>query len=119
MPGGGTTGNSIVHNYVLVLEYGFYLDYAVHIFYEIAARNKYSCFLREDTILPMMFLPDCIRGTVEFLEAPRDKLKQYTYNLTAVSFNPKQLVDAMRPHFPRMEVTYDPDPIKQVIGNAI
>ena len=89
----------------------------MHIFYEIAARNKYSCFLREDTILPMMFLPDCIRGTVEFLEAPRDKLKQYTYNLTAVSFNPKQLVDVMRPHFPQMEVTYDPDPIKQVIGN--
>ena len=64
----------------------------------------------------MMFLPDCIRGTVEFLETPRDKLKQYTYNITAVSFTPKQLADALRPHFPEMEVTYDPDPIKQAIG---
>ncbi|KAI6660508.1 L-threonine 3-dehydrogenase, mitochondrial [Oopsacas minuta] len=100
MPGGGTT------------------DYAVHIFYEIAARNKYSCFLREDSTLPMMFLPDCVRGTVKFLETPREKLKQYTYNLTAVSFNPKQLVDAMRPHFPQMEVTYEPDPVKQTIADT-
>ena len=91
----------------------------MHIFYEIAAGNEYSCFLREDTNLPMMFLPDCIRGTVEFLETPRESLKQYTYNMTAVSFTPKQLADAIRPHFPKMKVTYDPDHIKQSIGNTI
>ena len=64
----------------------------------------------------MMFLPDCVRGTLQFLETPREKLKQYTYNLAAVSFTPKQLADAIRPHFPSMEVVYEPDAVKQAIG---
>lgn len=90
-PGGGTT------------------DYAVHIFHDVMRTGKYECFLRADSRLPMIYLPDCIRATIESLEAPPESFKTRTYNLQAISFTPSELVEEMRKYFPDMEVTYKPD----------
>ena len=85
------------------------LDYAIDIFYEAAKRTPFNCFLKPDTRLPMMYLPDCIRATMEFLEAPVDKLTLRTYNITAVSFTPAELVEEVRKHYPTLQVNYNPD----------
>ena len=62
----------------------FMIDYAVEIFHEALKKGKYTCFLSQDTRLPMMYLPDCLNATVQFLDAPRATLKQCTYNLAAI-----------------------------------
>src|SRR5688500_7874470 len=82
-PGGGTT------------------DYAVEIFHDTLSEGHYNCYLSENTFLPMMYMPDAIRATVELMEAPREKIKTRTsYNIAAVSFSPQQLANEIRKHIP-------------------
>merc|ERR1712137_334491 len=89
-------------------------DYAVDIFFKGIATGKFSCFLRDDTMLPMMYMPDCIKATVDILSAPPESLKQQTYNIAAFSFTPAQLVEEVRKFIPHLEVTYEPDFRQQI-----
>jgi len=91
-PGGGTT------------------DYAVEIFYHAIKYGKYECFLKPETTLPMMYMPDCINATIQLMDAPLKNLKHHTdYNLSAISFSPKELVHEITKCIPDFEVTYNPD----------
>ena len=91
-PGGGTT------------------DYAVEIFNAAIDENKYTCFLREDTYLPMMYMPDAIRATIELMEADADKISIRTsYNISGMSFSPKEIASEINKHIPGFTVTYEPD----------
>jgi len=91
-PGGGTT------------------DYAVEIFYEAIRKGKYECFLEEDAYLPMMFMSDAIKATIELMEAPIEKVKiRSSYNVGGISFSPKELSCEIKKHLPNFEVSYNPD----------
>ena len=91
-PGGGTT------------------DYAVEIYYEALENKSYTCFLKEDTYLPMMYMPDAIRATIELMEAPADKITIRTsYNLASMSFSPKEIAEAITSHIPGFKISYQPD----------
>jgi nucleoside-diphosphate-sugar epimerase len=91
-PGGGTT------------------DYAVEIFHEALEENRYICFLNEDTYLPMMYMPDAIRATIELMEAPVEKISIRTsYNLSGMSFSPKEIAAEIKRHIPAFEIEYKPD----------
>lgn len=92
LPGGGTT------------------DYAVEIFYHALKYGVYECFLKPETTLPMMYMPDCVKATIQLMKAPLDKLKHHTdYNLSAFSFCPRELVNEIKKHIPGFNVTYVPD----------
>jgi nucleoside-diphosphate-sugar epimerase len=92
LPGGGTT------------------DYAVEIFYKAVAEGHYACFLRPDTVLPMMYMPDCIRATIELMDADFDQLEHHAdFNLAAFSFSPADLVAEIQKHIPDFTVAYRPD----------
>jgi nucleoside-diphosphate-sugar epimerase len=85
-------------------------DYAVEIFYEAIKHKKYECFLKEDAALPMMFMPDAIRGTIDLMEADSSKIKiRSSYNLSGISFDPKQLAEEIKKHIPEFTITYKPD----------
>lgn len=100
MPGGGTT------------------DYAVDIFYSALKGEKYNCFLNEQTSLPMMHMEDAIRATREITEAPAEKVKlRSCYNISAMSFNPKELANEIKQHIPDFEIEYNPD-FRQQIANS-
>merc|ERR1719499_296846 len=99
MPGGGTT------------------DYAVEIYHEALKKGSYECFLDENTALPMMYMDDCIKATVELIEAPESSLKRRTYNLTGMSFTPQQQAEAIKLFIPEFECTYKPD-FRQDIANT-
>ncbi len=91
-PGGGTT------------------DYAVEIFYEALKKGKFVCFLSEDTYLPMMYMDDAIRATIELMQVPREKIKtSMGYNLSAISFSPKEIAKEIKNHIPDFEISYIPD----------
>jgi len=99
-PGGGTT------------------DYAVEIFYEAIKNGKYECFLRDDTALPMMFMPDAIKATIDYMETDASKLSlRSSYNIGGMSFMPKELAEAIRKHIPDFEITYKPD-FRQAIADS-
>lgn len=99
-PGGGTT------------------DYAIEIFHEALEEKKYTCFLKEDTYLPMMYMPDAIRATIELMEAPADKISVRTsYNLSAMSFSPKDIAAEIKKHIPEFVISYKPD-YRQAIAES-
>ncbi len=92
MPGGGTT------------------DYAVEIFHYALRGEKYVCFLKEDTVLPMMYMPDAVKALTSLAEAPSENLIHRTdFNVQAMSFAPKDLVEEIRKYIPDFEVEYKPD----------
>jgi nucleoside-diphosphate-sugar epimerase len=99
-PGGGTT------------------DYAVEIFYEALEEGKYNCFLEKDTYLPMMYMPDAIRATIELMEAPKEKISVRTsYNLSGMSFSPEEIGAEIKQHLPAFNISYAPD-YRQDIANS-
>jgi nucleoside-diphosphate-sugar epimerase len=99
-PGGGTT------------------DYAVEIFYEAIKNKHYTCFLREDTVLPMMYMPDCLKATINLMEAESSNIKCRTsYNLAAISFSPNQLASEIKKHIPDFRCDYKPD-FRQKIADS-
>ena len=96
-PGGGTT------------------DYAIEIFHAAKEKQKYTSFLREDTHLPMMYMPDAIRATIELMEAPAEKIKVRTsYNLSGMSFSPVEIGDEIRKHIPGFKLDFKPDYRQQI-----
>jgi nucleoside-diphosphate-sugar epimerase len=99
-PGGGTT------------------DYAIEIFQEALDEKKYECFLGKDTYLPMMYMPDAIRGTIELMEAPAQKISVRTsYNLSSMSFSPDQLATEIKHFIPDFTISYKPD-YRQAIADS-
>ena len=85
-------------------------DYAVEIFFEAIRKKKYDCFLKEDMTLPMLFMPDAIRATIDLMEADLSKLSVHSsYNVGGVSFSPKELANEICKHIPEFEITYNPD----------
>jgi nucleoside-diphosphate-sugar epimerase len=100
-PGGGTT------------------DYAVEIFHHAVRRGRYTCFLRRDTALEMMYMPDAIRATLEVMAADPGRLQhRNAYNIAAISLTPERLAAAIRAHIPDFEIAYDVDPIRQAIADS-
>lgn len=99
-PGGGTT------------------DYAIEIFDYAIENKEYNCFLREDSYLPMMYMPDAIRATLELMDAPREKIAVRTsYNISGMSFSPKEITAEIRKHKPEFSIQYKPD-YRQDIANS-
>ncbi|MCY7361209.1 MAG: NAD-dependent epimerase/dehydratase family protein [Ignavibacteria bacterium] len=93
-------------------------DYAVEIFYDAVESRKYECFLKPDTKLPMMFMPDAIRATIELMEADESKLSVHSsYNLNGISFDPAQLSNEIKKFIPEFEITYKPD-FRQAIADS-
>lgn len=93
-------------------------DYAVEIFFEAVKQHSYTCFLSEDTVLPMMYMPDAIRGTIELMESPAANLSiRSAYNFSAFSFSPKELADCIQQELPAFKMHYAPD-FRQAIANS-
>lgn len=91
-PGGGTT------------------DYAVEIFWKAIQRQPFTCFLKSDTRLPMMYMDDAVRGTIELMEAPADQISvRSSYNFAAMSFTPEEIYNEIVKHFPNFKMKYAPD----------
>lgn len=92
LPGGGTT------------------DYAVEIYYKALEEKPFQCFLNPDTKLPMMFMPDAVRATIELMQAPPEDIKvRSSYNLAAFSISPAEAAESIRKQLPDFEITYEPD----------
>ena len=99
-PGGGTT------------------DYAVDIFYKAKAGQQFTSFLSENTTLPMMFMDDAIRATIELMEAPADHIKERSsYNLSGISFSPQEMAAQINKRIPDFKISYNPD-FRQAIADS-
>jgi nucleoside-diphosphate-sugar epimerase len=100
LPGGGTT------------------DFAVAIYYDAVKHGKYTCFVREDTRLPMMYMPDCLKATMDLMEAPFGKLQHHSdFNVGSMSFSAGELAASIEKHVPGFEVVYQPD-FRQAIADS-
>lgn len=100
MPGGGTT------------------DYAIDIYHKALKHKKYICFLNGETTLPMMFMEDAIKATIDIMSAPAQQIKnRSSYNLAAISFNPEQIAYSIRKQIPEFTISYEPD-FRQAIANS-
>ncbi|MEQ2167321.1 hypothetical protein GOODEAATRI_002943 [Goodea atripinnis] len=86
------------------------------IFHDAIKTGKFECNLRPDSRLPMMYIDDCLRATLEVMETPADTLSMRTYNINAMSFTPEELAQELRKQMPELEVTYNIDPVRQAIG---
>lgn len=92
LPGGGTT------------------DYAVDIFYKALEKKTYECFLAKNTVLPMMYMPDAIKATLQIMDAPAKKIKiRSSYNLAAISFSPQEIANEIKKNIPSFKIKYKPD----------
>jgi nucleoside-diphosphate-sugar epimerase len=99
-PGGGTT------------------DYAIDIYIEALKKKSYECFLGADTYLPMMYMDDAVRATIELMDAPKEAVKnRMSYNLAAMSFSPAEIFEAIKKRIPEFEISYNPD-FRQKIANS-
>ncbi len=99
-PGGGTT------------------DYAVDIYYKALENASYECFLSENTGLPMMYMDDAIRATIQIMQAPKEQIKiRSSYNLSAISFTPKEIAAEIKKHIADFTITYNPD-FRQKIADS-
>ena len=102
MPGGGTT------------------DYAVDIYHKAVAGEHFECFLKEGTRLPMLYMSDAVKGTIELMEAPVEKLSHhYAYNLGAMSFAPEEIAAEIQKHIPEFSISYKPDFRQQIAESWI
>ncbi len=85
-------------------------DYAVEIFHAALKNKHYECFLKEDTRLPMMYMDDAIKATIDLMEAPSETISvRYSYNLAAMSFNPSEIAAEIKKHIPEFTISYKPD----------
>lgn len=99
-PGGGTT------------------DYAVDIYHAAVRRERFSCFLEADTRLPMIYMDDAIRATLELMDAPADRIRVRTsYNLAGMDFSPKEIAEAIQSEMPEFEIEYHPDHRQQIAAS--
>ena len=99
-PGGGTT------------------DYAVDMFYQALQTRRYSCFVRPDTVLPMMYMPDCIKATLDLMDADFSTLRDHAgFNIASMSFSARELEEEIRTHLPDFVCTYEPD-FRQAIADS-
>jgi nucleoside-diphosphate-sugar epimerase len=99
-PGGGTT------------------DYAVAIYYDAVKNNRYQCFVKEDTKLPMMYMPDCLKATMDLLSAPLDSLKHHCdFNVGSMSFDVTTLANSIKKYKPDFTISYAPD-FRQAIADS-
>lgn len=97
LPGGGTT------------------DYAVDIYHKALKGEKFECFLSENTYLPMMYMPDALKATLDLMHAPAEQVKvRSSYNLSAMSFSPKEITASIQQHIPDFEIIYKPDSRQQI-----
>jgi nucleoside-diphosphate-sugar epimerase len=93
-------------------------DYAVDIYFEAKEKQQYTCFLKEGTYLPMMYMPDAIRGTIELMEAPKENIKiKDSYNLSAMSFSPIEIAQSIKKEIPDFAISYEPD-FRQAIADS-
>jgi len=100
LPGGGTT------------------DYAVAIFYDAVKSNHYTCFVDESTVLPMIYMPDCISAAISIMEAPEERIStRMSYNLNGQSFSAAELAEIVRERSPGFTISYEPD-FRQAIANS-
>jgi nucleoside-diphosphate-sugar epimerase len=100
LPGGGTT------------------DYAVDIYHKAIANQPFTCFLSEDTYLPMMYMPDAIKATLDLMNAPKEAVKiRSSYNLTGMSFSPKEIFASIKKEVPNFEINYQVD-FRQAIADS-
>ncbi len=100
-PGGGTT------------------DYAVEIFHAAIRHGRYTCYLRPDTRMDMMYMPDAIRAVIELMEAPLAALThRNAFNVTAMHFSPAELAHEIRVHVPGLEIDYETDSLRQSIADS-
>ena len=99
-PGGGTT------------------DYAVDIFYQALRNKQYTCFVRPDTVLPMMYMPDCIKATIDLMDADFDRLRRHCdYNIAGMTFSAADLAEEIAQHVPGFACEYRPD-FRQAIADS-
>jgi nucleoside-diphosphate-sugar epimerase len=97
LPGGGTT------------------DYAVDIYHKAIFNQVFKCFLKPDTRLPMMYMPDAIKATIRLMDAPAEKVKiRSSYNLAAISFTPQEIYESIKAHLPDFNIQYTPDYRQQI-----
>ncbi|MDP6155728.1 MAG: L-threonine 3-dehydrogenase [Candidatus Thermoplasmatota archaeon] len=100
LPGGGTT------------------DYAVAIYYEAIKHGRYTCFVGPETMLPMMYMPDCIKATIDIMEAPLENLVHHSdFNVGAMSFSARELAASIKEFIPEFECSYEPD-FRQAIADS-
>ncbi|PLW92721.1 MAG: UDP-glucose 4-epimerase [Marinilabiliales bacterium] len=100
LPGGGTT------------------DYAVGIYFDAVKHGKYTCFVKEDTRLPMMYMPDCLKSTIDLMQADFSKLKHHSdFNVGAMSFSVAEMAESIRKYIPNFEIEYEPD-FRQAIADS-
>ena len=93
-------------------------DYAVDIYHKAITEGSFSCFLKEDSELPMMYMDDAIKATIQIMQADADTIKiRSSYNLAAMSFTPKQLAEEIATHYPAFTITYAPD-FRQKIADS-